>query len=325
MNGKVKVEQPGMAHNHGNSATGWTLGLSLLLTLAFVVGEAVASYFAGSLALLADAGHNFIDALALAFSWYAVWIGKRPADARRTFGYHRVGVLAALVNALSLVGIALAIFWEAVQRFGNPEPVDAGLMIAVAAVAVVLNGLISYWLHGAASHDLNVRSAYLHMLGDALSAVGVVAAGVVIAWTGEPTADAVVSLLIGGLILWSSWGIVREAVGILLEAAPHGLDVAKVVEAICKVPGVCNVHDLHVWTVSSGRIACSCHIRVEEQSVREGQQIQRAVSELLGHEFAIHHATIQVEVEGCGTEELHCSMPPGCDHKEDRGKPQSEG
>src|SRR5271165_3939604 len=157
-----------MAHEHGATATGRYLGLSIVLTLAFVVGEGIAGYVAGSLALLSDAGHNFADALALVFSWYAVWMGQRPADARRTFGYHRVGVLAALLNAVSLVFIALAIFWEAGQRLRSPEPVEGGLMIGVALVAVLLNGLISFWLHAEAKHDLNLRSAYLHMVGDAL-------------------------------------------------------------------------------------------------------------------------------------------------------------
>jgi cobalt-zinc-cadmium efflux system protein len=306
-----------MPHVHGETATGRTLALSLVLTLIFVIGEAVAGYFAGSLALLADAGHNFVDALALGFSWYAVWIGKRPPDARRTFGYHRVGVLAALVNAASLIAISAGIFWEAVQRFRSPAPVDAGLMIGVALVAVLLNAVISFWLRGEARHDLNVRSAYRHMLGDALSAVGVVVAGIFIAWTGQSLADPVVSLAIGVLILLSSWDIVREALSVLLEAAPRELDVPKMAEAICKVPGVCNVHDLHVWTVSSGRVACSCHILVGEQSARDGQQIQRAVSEMLGQDFRIAHTTIQVEVEGCGDNALHCNFPPTpCAHEE---------
>ncbi len=214
-----------MAHTHTHASTGARLGLSVALTLAFVVGEGVAGYFANSLALLSDAGHNFADALALVFSWYALRMARRPADARRTFGYHRVGVLAALVNAVSLVVLALLIFWEAAQRLGSPQPVQAGLMIGVALAAVAVNGVVSLWLHREAKHDLNVRSAYLHMLGDAVSALGVVAAGVVTALTGAAVADPIVSFLIGALILASSWGILREAVDVLLEAAPRGLDV----------------------------------------------------------------------------------------------------
>jgi cobalt-zinc-cadmium efflux system protein len=303
-----------MAHAHGGSATGRYLGLSILLTLAFVLGEAAAGYFANSVALLSDAGHNFADALALIFSWYAIRIGRRPADARRTYGYHRVGVLAALVNAVFLVGLALFVFWEAVQRLRAPEPVHGGLMIGVALAAVVLNSLISVWLHAEARQDLNIRSAYLHMLGDALSGVGVVVAGIVIAVTGQPAADSVVSLLIGLLILWSSWGILTETVDVLLEAVPKGLDMAKLVQAIQQVPGVQGLHDLHVWTISSGRAACSCHILISEQSAREGQRLQQAVAEMLEHEFRISHTTIQIEVEQCGGSDLHCTVQPPAGH-----------
>ena len=304
-----------MAHVHGGSVTGRYLGLSIILTLAFVVGEAAAGYFSNSLALLSDAGHNFADALALIFSWYAVRVGRRPADARRTYGYHRVGVLAALVNAVSLVVIALFIFWEAVQRLRFPEPVQGGLMIGVALAAVVLNTFISLGLHAEAKHDLNIRSAYLHMLGDALSGVGVVVAGIIIALTGQPAADPVVSLLIGLLILWSSWGILTETVDVLLEAVPKNVDMAKLVQAIQQVPGVQGAHDLHVWSISSGRAACSCHITVKEQSAREGQAIQQAVTEMLAHEFRITHTTIQVEVEQCGGGRgIHCSMQAAHEH-----------
>lgn len=302
-----------MAHAHARTSSGRRLGLSIFLTLAFVVGEAVAGYFSNSLALLSDAGHNFADALALIFSWYAVRAGRRPADARRTFGYHRVGVLAALVNALSLEVIALFIFWEGVQRLRSPEPVQGGLMIGVAVTAIVLNGLISFWLHAEAQHDLNIRSAYLHMLGDAFAALGVVAAGVVVVYTGQTAADPLVSLLIGVLILWSSWGILTEAVDVLLEAVPKGLNVDKLVEAIRSVSGVRDVHDRHVWTISSGMAACSCHVLVDEQSAREGQQVQRAVADLLEHDFQITHTTIQVEVECCDDNDLHCIMRPAED------------
>lgn len=299
-----------MSHDHTRPgpAPGRRLGLSLALTLAFVVGEAVAGYLANSLALLSDAGHNFADALALGLSWYAVRAAAQPADARRTFGSHRVGILAALVNAVSLAALALFIFWEAAQRLWRPEPVESSPMIAVALIAVLLNGTISRWLHRAASHDLNIRSAYLHMLGDAVSAVGVAVAGVIVAITGQTIADPVVALLIGSLILWSSWGILAEAVNVLLEAAPRGLDMPALERAIQEVPGVLGAHDLHVWTVASGIVACSCHIVVAEQSVREGQQVLRAVAGLLHERFGLAHTTIQVEVEGCDPNDMYCTL-----------------
>lgn len=303
-----------MAHAHGGAVTGRYLGVSIVLTFLFVAGEALAGYWSNSLALLSDAGHNLADALALILSWYAVRAGRRPADARRTFGYHRVGILAALVNAVSLVLIALFIFWEAVLRLLSPQPVQGGLMIGVALAAVLLNGLISLWLHAEAKHDLNVRSAYLHMLGDALSAVGVVIAGIIVAITGQNIADPLVSLLIGALILWSSWGILTEAVSVLMEAVPKGLDLSKVVQSIRQVPGVLDVHDLHVWTVTSNTAACCLHIRVGEQSALEGQRIQQAVAEMLEHDFRIAHSTIQVEVECCGVSSLHCDMQTDASH-----------
>ena len=298
-------------HTHAGPSAGRLLGLSIALTAGFVVAEVVAGYFANSLALLADAAHNFADLLALAFSWYALRLARRPASARRTFGYHRVTILAAQVNAVSLVLLALFLGWEAVQRLRAPEPVQGGPMIVVALLAVALNGLISLWLHGQAKHDLNLRSAYLHMLGDALSALGVVAAGIVVAATGATVADPVVSLLIAALILWSSWSVLAEATNVLLEAAPKGMDMAAVEQAIQGVPGVLNVHDLHVWTVASGVVACSCHVLVAEQSVRSGQQVLRAVVERLHHDFGINHTTVQVEVEGCEPNDMYCRLTPG--------------
>jgi cobalt-zinc-cadmium efflux system protein len=307
-----------MTHTHTVPApTGCYLVLGLVLTLAFVAAETVAGYFANSLALLSDAGHNFADALALLFSWYALRVSRRPADPQRTFGSYRAGILAALVNAVSLVVMALFIFWEAVQRLRSPEPVASGPMIVVAAVAVVLNATISVWLHGGAQQDLNVRSAYLHMLGDAVSALGVVVAGVLVVLTGATAADPVASLLIGGLILWSSWGILTEAVNVLMEAAPKHLDVTKLAESIEGSDGVLNVHDLHVWTVGSGFVACSCHIVVAEQCVRSGQQVQRAVADMLRERFGVAHTTIQVEVEACHLASSDCALraarPPHAD------------
>jgi cobalt-zinc-cadmium efflux system protein len=295
-------------HAHGHARTARHVGWSIVLTLAFVAGEAVAGLFANSLALLADAGHNFADALALGLSLYALWMARRPADAQRTFGYHRVGILAALVNAVSLVVIALVIFWEAAQRLRAPEPADSGIMIVTAVAALLVNGVISVWLHRDARHDLNVRSAYLHMLGDAGSAVGVLAAGAVVAATGSRVADPIASFLIGALILWSSWSILTEAVNVLLEGAPRDLDMAAVEQALGGVPGVQNAHHLHVWTVASGLVACSCHIVVAEQSIRSGQQVLRAVTDMLHERFGIAHTTVQVEVEGCEPSDMYCTM-----------------
>lgn len=298
----------GHGHDHGSSLTGGRLLLSIAITLTFVLGEALAGYFSHSLALLSDAGHNFADALALVLSWYALWIARRPSSSKRTFGYHRVGILAALVNAVSLVVIALLIFWEVISRLQEPEPVHSTPMIVVALIAVAMNTVISLWLRGAAKDDLNMRSAYMHMLGDAISAAGVVIAGIIVAFTGASIADPIVSILIGLLIIWSSWDIMKESVNVLLEAIPQGLNMEKLEKAIINVHGVLAVHDLHVWTIGSGIIACSCHIMVAEQSILSGEQVIRAVKHDLNHHFKIAHTTIQVEVEGCEQDDMYCVM-----------------
>jgi cobalt-zinc-cadmium efflux system protein len=302
----------GHTHAHGSSSAlgkaRGRLALSVIFTLLFVVGETVAGYLSHSLALLSDAGHNFADVLALVLSWYGLWIADRPSDASRTYGFHRVSILAALANAVSLVLIALLIFWEAISRLRVPAEVAPVPMIVVAAIAVVLNGAIGWALHASASHDLSVRSAYLHMLGDAVSALGVVAAGLIIHFTGSPLADPLVSLLIGALILYSSWSVLTEAVNVLLEASPSGMDMQAVERAIREVDGVLDVHDLHVWSLASGIIAASCHILVSEGSIRTGQQVLAKVVDRLKESFSISHTTVQVEVEGCEPNDMYCTM-----------------
>ena len=297
-----------MTHSHDQHATPTRqrLILSIIATITFVLVEAITGYLSHSLALMSDAGHNFADALALIFAWYGVWIARKPSTARRTFGYHRVGTLAALVNSVSLVVIALLVFWEAINRLRHPEPVHSTPMIIVALLAILMNTVISLWLRGGAKRDLGVRSAYLHMLGDAISAAGVVVAGLIVAFTGASIADPVVSILIGILILWSSWGILKESVNVLLEAIPAGMNMIEVEQAIANVHGVLEVHDLHVWTIGSGMICCSCHVMVNEQSVRSGENVLRAVTEKLEHNFGIAHTTIQVEVEGCEPNDMYC-------------------
>jgi len=282
------------------------MGIAVALTLTFVAGEAIFGWLSHSLALLSDAGHNFADAAALAFSWYAISIARKPSNHGMTYGYHRVGILAALGNAVSLVVIAIVIAWEAVSRIRHPEPANGRVMIAVAVGAIVLNSVISLWLHKGSKHDLNVRSAYLHMVGDAISAFGVVLAGAVVLSTGAPIADPIVSLIIAGLILWTSVGVLQESTMVLLEGTPIGTDMPAVIAAIMAVPGVKDVHDLHVWTVGPGVVACSCHILVAEQSIREGQQVLRAVVHDVEHQFGITHTTVQVEVEGCEPNDMYC-------------------
>src|SRR5476651_21378 len=303
----------GHSHSHSHShdhlpanVSTAKMGAAVGVTLAFVAAEAVGGWFGHSLALLSDAGHNLADAAALGFSWYALSMANRPSHHGMTFGYHRVGVFAALANAVSLVAIALWIAWEALARIRQPEEANGLLMIGLATVAIVLNVVIAVWLHAGSKNDINVRSAYLHMLGDAVSAFGVVVAGVLVATTHVAWADPMVSLLIAALILFSSFGILREGATVLLEGTPGGIHMPAVIAAIKGVAGVLDVHDLHVWMVGPGVIACSCHIVVAEQSVREGQQVLRAVVHDVEHRFNITHTTVQVEVEGCEADDMYC-------------------
>src|SRR5476651_1488811 len=303
----------GHSHSHSHShdhlpanVSTAKMGAAVGVTLAFVAAEAVGGWFGHSLALLSDAGHNLADAAALGFSWYALSMANKPSHHGMTFGYHRVGVFAALVNAVSLVAIAVFIGWEAIGRIREPEIANGSVMIGVAAAAIVVNLLIGLWLHKGSKDDLNIRSAYLHMLGDAVSAFGVVIAGILVTTLHTPLADPVVSLLIAGLILYSSYGVLLESATVLLEGTPAGMDMPAVITAIKSVSGVLDVHDLHVWMVGPGVVACSCHILVAEQSIREGQQVLRAVVGELEDHFHITHTTIQVEVEGCESNDMYC-------------------
>lgn len=288
------------SHSHGAGISSNKMWFATAITFAFCLGEALVGYKSNSLALMADAGHNFADALALALSAFALWIATKPADNKRTFGYHRVGILAALVNAVGLAVMAIVIFWEAIQRLQTPEHVQSGPMIWVALLAIVLNSGIAWWLASAAKEDLNIRSAYLHMMGDAAASLGVVIAGIIIAFTSLFIADPIVSIVFALLVLWSSWSIFTESIQMLLEGIPVGMELNEVESSIRNVNGVLNMHDLHVWTISSGLIACSCHILVAEQGISSGQKILNDVAHMLEHDFKISHSTIQIEVEDCG-------------------------
>lgn len=285
------------------------LRYSVIATFLYVALTVVAGIRAHSLALLSEAGHNVTDLLALLLSWVAVFIQSRPPNATKTFGYHRAGVLAAFLNALTLVAIALYIFYEAVQRLHAPVPVQARLMIWVAAVGVVMNGVIAWFLMRASS-DVNIRSAFVHQLGDTLSTAAVIVGGWTILLTGQTWVDPALSIGIGFLILWSSWGIIRETLNILLEGTPRGMSVEKIVDCISEIDGVNNVHDVHVWSIGSDTHALSCHISIDDIPPSESESILRSVKEVLAARFHIHHTTIQFENVVC--EVAHgCVIPVG--------------
>ena len=289
-------------HHHHNSAR--VLRYSLAATAFYVLLTVVAGIRAHSLALLSEAGHNVTDLLALVLSWVAVFIQMRPPDATKTFGYHRAGVLAAFLNAVTLIAVAIYIFYEAAGRIKNPVEVQPRLMIWVAAIGVVMNGAIAWFLIRA-SRDVNIRSAFIHQLGDTLSTAAVIVGGWVILWTGRTWIDPVLSIAIGILILWSSWGIIRETLNILLEGIPRGMSVDKIIASIQGIAGVNGVHDVHVWSIGSDTHALSCHISIEDIPPSESESILRQVNQILADKYHIHHTTIQFE-------NVVCEIAHGC-------------
>ena len=295
---------------------GGRLLASLILTALFVVGEFVAGLFASSLALVSDAGHNLTDALAVGFSLYALYLARKKPTPDKTFGYYRAGILAAALNAGTLVLIALFIFYEAVHRFLNPEQVSAGIVVAVAAVALVLNSVIALLLR-AGSGDLNVRAAFLHMMGDAISSVGVIVAGIIILLTGWVVVDPLISVLIGLFILWSSWGIIKEAVNILMEGTPSNLNMSTLIGDMNKVPGVTSVHDVHVWTIGHDRLALSAHVNTGNCTIFQASQVFTQLNKMLETDYNIVHSTLQAECEDCDpNSSTAASTSMRCNHAE---------
>lgn len=273
--------------------------LSMVVTIAFIVVEFVAGLKAHSLALLSDAGHNFTDALALLLAWFAFYIESKPPDQTKTYGYQRAGVLAAFVNALALVLLAGFIFFESYQRLNRPERVAENVMIVVAGLGLVVNLGIMLGLRAASRHDLNVRSAFVHMLGDAVSSVGIIAGGFLIVWTGYYWIDPLLSALIGVLILWTAWDIIKESLNILLEGLPRDMRLESVIGALRKIPGVIDVHDMHIWSLASHSHALSCHVMIEDLPPSASDSILQSVKGLLAEQFHITHTTIQFEHALC--------------------------
>ena len=292
----------------GAKRTTSVLRFSLAATLAYVLITFIAGLRAHSLALLSESGHNVSDFLALLLSFAAVYFQTRPADDARTFGYQRAGVLAAFINAATLVVISLWIAFEAVHRLSNPVTVQPRLMMIVAAAGVLMNGVIAAMLWGVA-RDVNLRSAFLHMAGDTLSTAAVIAGGAGILLTGKDWIDPVLSLLIAALILWSSFGIVRETLNILLEGTPRGISLPDIRAGMESVEGVVNVHDLHVWSLGSQSRALACHVQIADIPPSESACILMNLNHVLKDHFHISHTTIQFEHIGCEALE-GCVVPP---------------
>jgi cobalt-zinc-cadmium efflux system protein len=286
------------AGNLRDASTKRVLQISLIVTAGYILLLVVAGLHSHSLALLSEAGHNFSDFIALIMSWGAVYLQGRPPDARKTFGYNRAGVLVAFINGLTLVLISFYILYEAFRRLQNPVEVHAGLMIWVAAAGVIINGAIALMLMRG-HRDINLRSALLHEIGDTLSTAAVIAGGIMIATTGQRWIDPALSVGIGVMILWSSIGIIRESLNILLEGTPTGMEVAGIEQAIRAIEGVNDVHDLHVWSIGSDTHSLSCHVAIADMRASESETILQSIRSQLASKFHIHHTTIQFEYAIC--------------------------
>ncbi|TFV78246.1 cation transporter [Blastococcus sp. CT_GayMR19] len=291
----------GHGHVHGPATAAGgqrrRLALVLGLTLAVLVAEVVGAALTGSLALLADAGHMATDAAGIALALGAVGLAQRPPGGRRTFGWQRLEILAAVANGLLLIAVAVFVLVQAVRRIGNPPEVDSGPMLVIAGVGLAVNLVALAVLHQGRTTSLNVRGAYLEVLADALGSVAVVVAALVIAATGWTPADTVASLLIGCLVVPRAWHLLREALDVLLEAAPRGVDMAQVRSHILGVDGVVGVHDLHAWTITSGLPVLSAHVVVTDEALDAGHggRVLDALCECLGSHFDVAHCTFQLE------------------------------
>jgi cobalt-zinc-cadmium efflux system protein len=288
-----------MESHHEASTSYRRLKITLAIVLSVMVAEILGGIYSGSLALLGDAGHMLVDTLALGLSLFAMKIARRPATATKTFGYHRFEILAALANGTILVLVSAYIFYEAYQRFLEPSSVKTPLMLAIATIGLFANlgGVIL--LKKASQRSLNVKAAFWHIIGDTISSVGVIIAGIVILFTGWYVADAIVAVIIGVIILWGAVRIVRESADILLEAVPKHIETTRVIDAIQNVPGVNEIHDIHIWTITSDIYALSAHLVIDDQMVSKSVDIVRGVRQELAQRFNISHTTLQLECESC--------------------------
>ena len=281
------------SHGHTQSSYGRAFAIGIALNLAYVGGEAVAGVFSGSLALLADAGHNLADVLGLSLSWGAAVLSRRQPSGRFTYGLRSSSILAALANAIILLVVTGGIAWEAIWRISHPVEVASGIVVVVAAVGIFVNGGTAL-LFASGSADLNVKSAFFHLAADALVTAGVVAAGIVIWLTNWLWLDPVVSLVVSAVIVFGTWGLLKSAIGLALDAVPEGLDPAAVRAHLLALPGVAGLHDLHIWGMSTTETALTCHLIMPDG--HPGDAVLNEMAQKLHHHFGIQHATIQIEL-----------------------------
>ncbi len=306
-----------MAHHHHHArGTGWVLRFSLAATLAFTAFEIFAGLRSHSLSLLSDAGHNFTDALALLLAAVGVYLQGKPANQSKTYGYGRAGVIAAFLNAATLILVSLVIFWEAGGRLLHPEPLNDRIMMWVAVAALVLNGAIVIALNRGQKGDINIRAAMIHMAGDAIGALAIVIGALAIRYTGLTYIDPLLSIVLGLFIIYTAWDIIRESWNILLEGLPRGIELSNVTDAMGEVEGVIDVHDLHIWSLGSSTHALSSHVLIDDMPPSASECILKRIHEVLGG-FGIYHSTIQFEHVPCLLAENGCQPAAGHSHAHD--------
>jgi cobalt-zinc-cadmium efflux system protein len=293
---------------HHDAIVGRPLKVTLGLVLVIMIAEIIGGVLSNSLALMSDAGHMLTDALALGLSLFAVSLARRPATPTRTYGYHRAEIMAALANGTLLILISVFIFYEAYRRFFETPVVKSPLMLIVASIGLVANLIGMFLLKKGSRQSINVKAAFWHVIGDTLSSVGVIIAGIIIFFTGWYIADPILAVVIGVVILWGAVRIVRESVDILLESVPGHVQVEKLTAAVKNVPGVEDLHDVHIWTITSGIYALSAHLSITDQTVSQSCDILTKVNELLAGNFNITHTTLQMECKSCPTG-LVCNLP----------------
>ncbi|MFC2021714.1 cation diffusion facilitator family transporter [Chloroflexota bacterium] len=287
--------------SHPSSTGSNPLKIALVIVLVVMVAEVIGGVLSGSLALLGDAGHMLVDALALGLALFAITIARRPATPTKTYGYHRAEIMAALANGTTLVLLALWIFYEAYKRFLEPPVIQTSLMLLVATIGLIANLIGMLLLRRARHEQLNIKAAFWHIFGDTISSVGVIIAGIIISVTGWYIVDPIIAVFIGVIILWGAVRIVRESADILLEAVPRHIEIDKVIETIKNVSGVEEVHDIHIWTITSGIHALSAHLVIEDQTVSRSAEIVATVNQDLARNFNMTHTTLQLECESCPT------------------------
>lgn len=271
------------------------LKLGFILNSGFTILEFFIGIISGSLALVSDAAHNLTDSLSLLVSYFATKVAKRQASEDKTYGYGRATVLAAVINSLILISLASYIFTEAYKRFQDPQSVEGGLVMIVAFVGILINGSVAY-LFFKSRGDLNIRSAFLNMTMDALASVGALLAGLIIILTGNTMADPVISVIIGCMLLYSGWSVIKTALHLLFEGVPEGTDIPAIQRSVLAVPGVKSMDDLHVWALSTTSVAFSCHLVIKDSSLRQSILLKDEIKRLLSEKFGIEHATIEIEL-----------------------------